>query len=172
MCYILGCVYIKYMLKMKIKEQKQENVQYFVRIANTDLEGKKPISVALTKIKGIGSRLSHMICNVNNIELNRKAGTLNKEEIIKIEKFLKSPQEFNTPTWALNRRKDIEDGTDKHIITSDLIFIRDNDIKTMKKIKSYKGVRHSAGLTVRGQRTKSNFRRNKGKSSIGVKKKK
>ena len=41
----------------------------------------------------------------------------------------------------------------------------------MKKVKSYKGVRHSAGLTVRGQKTKSNFRRNKGKLSLGVKKK-
>ena len=45
----------------------------------------------------------------------------------------------------------------------------------MKKIKCYNGMRHSVGLPVRGQRTKSNFRRSKakskGKATIGVKKK-
>ncbi len=40
----------------------------------------------------------------------------------------------------------------------------------MRKIKSYKGVRHSSGLPVRGQKTKSNFRKNKGKVA-SVKKK-
>ena len=44
-------------------------------------------------------------------------------------------------------------------------------IRRMKKIKPYKGVRHSIGQPVRGQRTKANFRRNKGKSSAGAKKK-
>jgi len=70
----------------------------------------------------------------------------------------------------LNRRKDYEDGTDKHIILGDLKFTKDNDIKRMKKIKSNKGYRHAWGLPVRGQRTKSNFRKNKGKVT-GVKKK-
>ena len=41
----------------------------------------------------------------------------------------------------------------------------------MKKIRSYRGVRHGIGLPVRGQRTKSNFRKNKGKVSLGVAKK-
>jgi len=41
----------------------------------------------------------------------------------------------------------------------------------MKKTKSYKGLRHQWGLPVRGQRTKANFRKNKGKSSLGVQKK-
>ena len=51
-----------------------------------------------------------------------------------------------------------------------LSFTQDNDIKMMKKIKSYKGVRHILGQPVRGQRTKSNFRKNKGKV-LGVKRK-
>ena len=42
----------------------------------------------------------------------------------------------------------------------------------MKKIRSYKGVRHTFGLPVRGQSTKSNFRKNKGKGSLGVQRKK
>ena len=49
-------------------------------------------------------------------------------------------------------------------------FTQDNDIKMLKKIKSYKGIRHSLGLPVRGQRTRSNFRKNKGKV-MGVKRK-
>ena len=53
---------------------------------------------------------------------------------------------------------------------TDLELQTEFDIKRMKKIKSYKGVRHSAGQPVRGQRTKSHFRKNKAKSG-GIKKK-
>jgi small subunit ribosomal protein S13 len=42
----------------------------------------------------------------------------------------------------------------------------------MKKIRSYKGVRHMLGQPVRGQKTKSNFRKNKGSASLGVQRKK
>jgi small subunit ribosomal protein S13 len=71
----------------------------------------------------------------------------------------------------LNRRKDYETGEDIHLLSSDLAFTQDNDIKMMKKMKSYKGMRHARGLTVRGQKTRANFRRNKGKVA-GVQKKK
>ena len=71
----------------------------------------------------------------------------------------------------LNRRKNYEDRKNIHVITGDLIFSNENDIKRLKKIRSYRGVRHGMGLPLRGQRTKSNFRKNKGKSSLGVKKK-
>ena len=50
-------------------------------------------------------------------------------------------------------------------------FAQENDVKRLKRIRSYVGVRHGQGLPVRGQRTKSNFRRNKGKGPLGVKKK-
>jgi small subunit ribosomal protein S13 len=55
-----------------------------------------------------------------------------------------------------------------HLITTELDLTIDNDLKRMKKVKSYKGVRHMLGQPVRGQRTKSNFRKNKGKVSLGV----
>ena len=48
---------------------------------------------------------------------------------------------------------------------------KDFDIKRLKKIKSYKGFRHSSKLPLRGQRTKGNFRKNRAKS-VGIKKKK
>ena len=48
--------------------------------------------------------------------------------------------------------------------------VKQVNVRRMRKIKSYKGVRHSSGLHVRGQRTKSNFRKSKGKV-MGVKRK-
>ena len=59
----------------------------------------------------------------------------------------------------MNRRKDEETGESKHLLTTDLEMARDFDIRKMKKIKSYKGWRHAMGQPVRGQRTKSHFRK-------------
>ena len=151
------------------EEQKQE-LKYFVRIANTDLDGNKPIKHALTKIKGISFMFSNAILNVAMIEKTKKAGYLSDEQANRIDEIIKEPSKFSIPSWLFNRKKDPEDGSNKHLVSSTLSFIQDNDIKMMKKIKSYKGIRHSLGLPVRGQRTKSNFRKNKGKV-MGVKKK-
>ena len=150
---------------------EQKELKYFVRIANTDLDGNKPISSALTKIKGISFMFSNAVCSLSGTEKTKKTGYLTDGEAAKIEDIIKEPSKFNIPSWLFNRRKNPEDNLDKHIVGSTLAFTNDNDIKMMKKIKSYKGVRHSLGLPVRGQRTKSNFRRNKGKV-LGVKKKK
>ena len=151
------------------EEQKQE-LKYFVRIANTDLDGNKSIQNALTKIKGLSFMFSNAILNVARIEKTKKAGYLSDEQANKIDDILKEPAKFGIPSWLFNRKRDPEDGTDKHLVSSTLTFVQDNDIKMMKKMKSYKGIRHSLGLPVRGQRTRSNFRRNKGKV-MGVKKK-
>ncbi len=151
-------------------EQPKQELKYFVRIANTDLDGNKHIHLSLTKIKGIGFMFSNAILNAANINKTKKAGYLNDEEVAKIDEIIKEPLKFKMPSWLFNRKKDPEDNSDKHLTGANLTFIQDNDIKMMKKIKSYKGVRHSLGLPVRGQRTRSNFRRNKGKV-MGVKRK-
>ena len=91
--------------------------------------------------------------------------------VSKINDVIKNPAKYNFPEWLLNRRKDYDDGTDKHIVVGDLKFTHSNDLKRLQRIKSYRGLRLAWGLTVRGQRTKSNFRRNKGKG-LGVKRKK
>ena len=156
---------------VKMVEEKKDNFRYFVRIAQTDLDGNKPIRHSLLKIKGIGFMLSNAVCNLTNIDKKKKTGYLTGEEIKKIENVLESPSKFNVPAWMFNRRRDPVSGEDKHLLTSSLTFEQENDIKMMKKMRSYRGMRHSFGLPVRGQRTKSNFRRNKGKSSLGVKKK-
>jgi len=151
------------------EEQKQE-LKYFVRIANADLDGNKPIRHALIKIKGIGFMLSNAVLNAAGIEKIKKTGYLTESEVAKIDEVIKEPIKFNIPPWLFNRKKDPEDGLDKHLTGPTLAFAQDNDIKMMKKIRSYRGVRHSLGLPVRGQRTKSNFRKNKG-NVLGVKKK-
>ena len=151
-------------------EEPKQELKYFVRIANTDLDGNKPIGNALTKIKGISFMFSNAILNVAMIDKTKKAGYLSEDQVSRIDDILKEPSKFGIPQWFFNRKKDPEDGTDKHLLGATLTFTQDNDIKMMKKMKSYKGIRHSLGLPVRGQRTRSNFRRNKGKV-MGVKKK-
>ena len=94
------------------------------------------------------------------------------QEVKKIAEILRDPAAFNIPTWMFNRRKDYDTGADQHLLSSSLDFAHEMDIKRMKKTKSYKGLRHQWGQPVRGQRTKSNFRKNKGKVTLGVVKKK
>jgi small subunit ribosomal protein S13 len=150
--------------------EEQKDFRYLVRIANTDLKGEIPVAHALTKIKGISFMFSNAILAVTDINKTQKIGTLGEDEIKKIDAIIKDPLKYNIPMWLYNRRNDPETGLSSHLITSDIDFTRDNDIKIMKKIKSYRGVRHIFNLPVRGQRTKSNFRKNKGKVT-GVKRK-
>lgn len=146
-----------------------EEFKHIVRVHNTDLKGERQIIMALQKIKGIGFMFSSMICSMSGIPKNKKAGYLTETEVQKLDKILANPKSFGAPLWMLNRRNDTDTGEDSHIFTADLTFKNDNDKKRLQKIRSYKGLRHAVGLPVRGQRTKSNFRRNKGKA-MGVKK--
>ena len=91
-----------------------------------------------------------------------------KDELGKIEGFMKSPE---LPSFLKNRQHDFESGDDLHISGVDLKLRREFDIKRLRKIKSYKGIRHAVGLPVRGQRTKANFRRNRKPSVAAAKKK-
>lgn len=151
-------------------EEKKE-FKHLVRIANTDLNGARPIEITLRQIKGIDFMFSNVICHLAKIDRKKRVGDLDEEETKRIDAVIKDPSKYSIPSWMLNRRKDIKGGTDKHIIGVDLSLIKDNDIKTMKKIKCYRGVRHILNQPVRGQRTKGNFRENKGKVHLGVKKK-
>ena len=153
-------------------EQSQKNeFKHLVRIANTDIDGNKNINRGLKNIKGIGWMMSEAILKTCKINSSTKAGNLTEEQIKMIDDTIKNPSSKNIPSWMFNRKKDPETGEDKHLIGADLDFSKQEDIRKMKKIRSYKGIRHIKGLPVRGQKTRSNFRRNKGKA-MGVKKKK
>lgn len=151
--------------KNKMEEQEFKHI---VRIVNTDIDGNKKIIDSLRKIYGVSFMFANMICNIAKVDKNKKSGTLEDKEIEKLEDVISNPLKYGAPVWMLNRRKDMETGEDRHLTSADLKFFNDNDIKMMKKIRSYKGVRHMEGLPVRGQKTKSKFRKNKGKV-MGVK---
>ena len=150
-------------------EQKKE-FRHIVRVFNTDLDSSKPVIVGLTNIKGVNDAFANAICNVLKLNKNEKLGNMSEADTDRMTEVIENLEKYNFPKWMLNRRKDYETGKDTHLFSADLELTTSNDIKRQKKIKSYKGLRHSKGLTVRGQRTKSNFRRNKG-TVVGVKRK-
>ena len=144
-------------------------LKQIVRIINADIPGTKSVRQAIMMIPGVGSTYSAAVCNVLDLDFNRKTGSLADDEIKKIEDVIKNPKKYGIPSFIYNRQKDIETGEDKHIITSELKLTHEFDIKRLKRIKSYRGIRHSLGLPVRGQKTRSHFRKGK---SVGVSKKK
>lgn len=149
---------------------EQEQTRYIVRIMNTDLNGNKHIVNALRKIKGVNFMFANAACNLAGVNPAIKAGDLTDAQIKALDDVLTKAYE-NVPVWMLNRRKDYESGVDKHLFSSDIKFVKENDVKRLKKIKAYRGYRHALGLPVRGQRTRSNFRKNKGKVAGVIKKK-
>lgn len=157
---------------MEDKQENKQELKHIIRVVNTDLVGSKQLFVALTKIKGISFVFANTICNISNIDKTKKAGALTEQEVSKLDDIIKNPQKYSIPIWMFNRRKDYETNEDKHLLGPDLRFTQENDIKRLKKIKSYRGFRHTDGLPTRGQRTKANFRNKKGKTSLGVKRKK
>ena len=152
------------------KVAPESNYKHIVRIVNVDVPGGKAIRIALTKIKGIGMQMADVACVLTGIDKQKKAGNLTDDEIKKLNETIAKPNEHGFPVWMLNRRKDYDTGEDKHLVTSDLQFTKENDLKRLKKTKTLRGIRHQKGLPVRGQRTRSNFRKSKGKV-VGVRKK-
>jgi small subunit ribosomal protein S13 len=153
------------MTEQKQTEQKFEGK--LVRVLSKDIEGKLKLYVGLTKIKGISWAFANAICKNLGFDKNKKIGSLSKEEIEKINSFVKKP---NVPEYLLNRRKDFETGENKQMVGNDLELQKEFDIGRLKKIKSYRGQRHVLGLPMRGQRTRSHFRKNK-KKGVGIKNK-
>src|SRR4030042_3277713 len=147
-----------------IQEKREERL---VRILSKDIEGKMKVYVGLTKIKGVSWAFSNAVCRSLDIDKNKKIGALTEIEIQKISDFIKNPA---VPEFVMNRRRDIDTGKEKHLTGTDLDLRKDFDIKKLKKIKSYRGLRHLAGQPTRGQRTKAHFRTNRKKGS-GIKKK-
>ena len=145
--------------------QKQEELVKLVRILSKDIKGNKKLYHGLCDIDGISWAISNIACKILKLDKDKKIQDLTQGEIKSIEGFIMNPG--GIPRYMLNRRKDRDDGLDKHVYGADLDLQVDFDIKRLKKIKSFKGIRHSLGQPVRGQRTKSHFRRNK-KHSGGV----
>jgi len=136
-----------------------------VRIVGNDIPGERKIIAGLTQIRGIGYMFANTILNILKINPNQRIGYLSPEQIKSIENIVKNPSTSNFPSWFLNRRKDVETGEDKHLITSDIAFTVRNDIEREKTSGSWRGIRHMFGLKVRGQRTRCTGRKG---GAVGV----
>ena len=143
----------------------EEDFKHLVRISRKDVDGNKTIGNALTEIKGVGKPLANALIIALGVDAKAKMGLVSDDDVTKIEDALKNPLNYNIPEWMLNRREDYETGETIHLIESDLDMTLRSDLNRMKKTRSYKGRRHEVGLPVRGQRTKSTFRKG---SSVGV----
>jgi len=121
--------------------------------------------VGLTQIRGVGYMFANTILNVLKINPNQRIGYLSPEQVNSIESIIKNPSASNFPSWFLNRRKDVETGEDKHLLTSDIAFTVRNDIEREKTSGSWRGIRHMFGLKVRGQRTRCTGRKG---GAVGV----
>ena len=119
------------------------------RIKGVDIPNNKRIEIALTYIYGIGRSLSNKILEDAKVDVNKRAGQLDNDE--------------------LNR---IRDQIDKYTIEGDLRREVAMNIKNKMEIGSYQGLRHKKGLPVRGQRTNRNARTRKGKGKTVANKKK
>ncbi len=120
------------------------------RIAGVDLPKKKRAEIGLTYIHGIGRTSSRTILHKAGVDLNKKVGDLNDDEVAKIRGIITAEYKVE---GAL--RSEVQ-----------------MNIKRLMDIGSYRGIRHRKGLPVRGQRTRTNSRTRKGRRKTVAGKKK
>ena len=106
------------------------------RIAGVNIPEKKQIEIALTYIYGIGRSLSKSILNTAKIDSQKKASQLTADEVSRLKEIIEK----------------------NYKIEGDLKRERIMNIKRLKDIGTWRGLRHIKGLPVRGQRTKTNTR--------------
>lgn len=120
------------------------------RIAGVDLPREKRVVIGLTYIFGIGKNTSERILESTGISSETRIKDLTEEEVNLL-------------------RKEI----DNYNVEGDLRREISLNIKRLRDIRCYRGIRHQKGLPVRGQKTKTNARTRKGpKRTVGRKKKK
>jgi len=160
----------------KIKKHKEKEVRVekaIVRIIGTDVDGTLPIRRAIWKIKGVGFSFGNAVCKVLTMQfnwnINDPIGNLTDENLALLEDIIRNPAKYKIPHWMFNRRKDIEDGKDYHLVGNDLTMKIEFDIKREIELRTYRGWRHMLGQPVRGQRTRSHFRKGR---AVGVSRKK
>ncbi len=112
------------------------------RIAGVNIPTSKKVFIGLTYIYGIGQKKSQEICNLASIDPHKRINALSDDEVIKLRETIDSGF-----TVEGELRKEIA-----------------MNIKTLKDIKCYRGIRFIRRLPNRGQRTHTNARTNKGKA--------
>lgn len=139
--------------------------QHILRLLNTNVDGKRKIQYAMTEIKGVGPRYANVVIKKADVDLFKRAGELNSDELERIVSILQNPTQFKIPNWFLNRRKDIGDGKNHQVVSNQVDAKLRDDLERLKKIRAHRGLRHFWGIRVRGQHTKTTGRRGK---TVGV----
>jgi small subunit ribosomal protein S13 len=111
------------------------------RLAGVTIPDEKQVQIALTYIYGIGPKSSQDILSQANVEPTVRVKNLNDAELGRIQE-------------AISKDYTIE-GELQRIITG--------NIKRLRDINAYRGLRHKANLPSRGQRTRTNARTRRGK---------
>ncbi|MDY6817091.1 MAG: 30S ribosomal protein S13 [Halobacteriales archaeon] len=137
--------------------EDDEDLRYFVRIGQTDLDGTKTVERALLGLNGVGRRTVRIVAEQADVSVHETFGRLDDEKIEEIVAIIEEYSE-TVPDWLTNRQDDFYTGETDHLIGNDVELTRQQDINRMQKIGSYKGIRHQRGQKVRGQRTKSTGR--------------
>ena len=132
--------------------------QVYFRQLRARVDGNSKVEHGLTQIIGIGRRFAQAIVLVAKINPDLRIGAIAEKDLNTLEEIILDPIKNGIPTWMVNRKKDLRTGEDLHLIGNKLEITVKRDIDRMKKIQSYKGIRHHLRLKVRGQRTKSTGR--------------
>ena len=111
------------------------------RISGVNIPDAKRIEIALTYVFGIGLTSSRKILDATGIDMNTRVKDLTEAEISKLRE-------------QIDKNYHVEGDLQREISLN---------IKRLKEINSYRGLRHKANLPVRGQRTKTNARTKRGK---------
>ena len=127
--------------KPKEKVDRGPDFKYIVRLSNTDVDGEKNVVYGLTTIKGIGVHMATLIADETKIDRYKKIGYLSDAQIEKIQELIDNVRK-NAPSWMLNHQKDYDTGKDTHLAGSDIDMRLRDEINIMKKIRSYRGIRH------------------------------
>jgi small subunit ribosomal protein S13 len=112
------------------------------RIAGITIPSEKQVHIALTYIYGIGKKHSRDILAAARIEPTTRVKDLTEAEEQRIREIINS--DYTTE--------------------GDLQRLVANNIKRLKDVGAYRGLRHKAGLPTKGQRTRTNARTRKGKA--------
>jgi len=141
--------------------------RHLVRIAGRDLDGSKKLIVAISDLRGVGYNFASVVTSRIGLDPKARLGTLSEEQVREVENAVLSAAKSTLPGWYYNRRSDPNTGETKQLLGSDLDFVIKGDVDDEKNIQSWKGVRHSLGLKVRGQRTRTTGRKGR---TVGVRK--
>ena len=144
--------------------QKKPEFRNLLRVIGTSIEGHRPMIFGLSSIPGVGRVLATAICRVYSeidptFDPNMRIGMLTETQETKLVEIIKNPVKFGIPEYMVNRQKDLRTGDSRHIAGVELELVIKQDVDRMKRIRSWKGIRHMYNLKVRGQRTRTTGRR-------------